>query len=987
MKNRLRVLISSEDPRNPYTDEQIALHLNAKRYEITALRRKMGIPDSRERRKSPLLNEMRKILAEECRISNRELTRRLNEVGFDVSRFVVSETRKEVKVETPDPPPSTGTMQEKKTRLETNYKVFTQIIGHDRSLRPQIKQAMAAILYPPLGLHTLILGETGVGKSSLAEFMYHFALEAGKLPPGAPFITFSCADYSDNPQLLLSQLFGHVRGAFTGANTDKIGLVEKADGGILFLDEVHRLNPEGQELLFLLMDKGIYRRLGETDRVRRANVMIIGATTEDIDSSLLLTFRRRIPMTIHMPSLPERSLQERYCLIKHFYGTEADRIGVRIKIGQEVIRALLLYDCPGNIGQLRSDIQVSCARAYLSFVSAQDSMLVVQEQDLPGYVRQGLLSIQTRQPEVMRLLRDDVIVLPGEQERRILPEEDLYILPQEIYHFIESEYQNMSRQGLPQEQISRAIGEQLELKFRNMVKQVGKAGYQASEEDLAGIAGRQAVDLTREMLSVAEARLGKVDQYLFYCLAMHLGATLERIRQGKPIINPQLESVKRDYHFEYELAREMISKVEARLGFTLPEDETAFVAMYLHTVMNHHESRSCVGVAVLSHGNVARGMADVANRLLGVDHAVGQEMALDEKPEAALEKAKDLVQKIDRGKGVLLLIDMGSFLSFGEIITRETGIPTQTVDRVDTLMVVEAVRLSLLDDSDLETIARRLRSQNKKAVLPAPNPGSSPSHSDGKKVLVTLCITGEGSARKIKGLLEQMLPGIGRRFEIIPVGVIGRDSIAVRLEAIWAQRQVEAIIGTVKPADLAVPFISIEEIISGDGLKRLSAMAGIAAGSQAAPARIITVSPLMKTIHEELIFIRPPNLEKHDLLDTMAAALDRSGYTKEGFLLDVYRREIIGSTMLENGVAIPHGSPGNVLKPSVAVAVLDQPLPWVEKQLAEYVFMLALQEDSEPVVLSLYRLIKDRQFLQRLKQLSSPADIKQAFLEHLIAFD
>ena len=61
-----------------------------------------------------------------------------------------------------------------------------------------------------------------------------------------PFVTFNCADYFNNPQLLLSQLFGHVKGAFTGADTDKIGLVEKANGGILFLDEVHRLPPDGQ---------------------------------------------------------------------------------------------------------------------------------------------------------------------------------------------------------------------------------------------------------------------------------------------------------------------------------------------------------------------------------------------------------------------------------------------------------------------------------------------------------------------------------------------------------------------------------------------------------------------------------------------------------------------------------------------------------------------------------------------------------------------
>ena len=71
----------------------------------------------------------------------------------------------------------------------------------------------------------------------------------------------------------MSQLFGYSKGAFTGADSDKPGLVELADKSILFLDEIHRLNPEGQEKLFILMDRGIFRRLGETSKTRRADVL------------------------------------------------------------------------------------------------------------------------------------------------------------------------------------------------------------------------------------------------------------------------------------------------------------------------------------------------------------------------------------------------------------------------------------------------------------------------------------------------------------------------------------------------------------------------------------------------------------------------------------------------------------------------------------------------------------------------------------------
>lgn len=154
-----------------------------------------------------------------------------------------------------------------------------------------IKQAKAAILYPPKGLHTLITGPTGVGKTTFAEMMYKYAVYAGAIPEDTEFVIFNCSEYAENPQLILSQLFGHIKGAFTGADQEKAGLIEKADGGILLLDEIHRLSPpEGQEMLFLLLDKNIYRKLGETEGYRKANVLIIGATTEDVNSALLNTF-------------------------------------------------------------------------------------------------------------------------------------------------------------------------------------------------------------------------------------------------------------------------------------------------------------------------------------------------------------------------------------------------------------------------------------------------------------------------------------------------------------------------------------------------------------------------------------------------------------------------------------------------------------------------------------------------------------------------
>lgn len=977
-KDQLLELIEKEDKKNPFTDEQLAEMLGMRRDEVTILRKKLNIPDSRERRKPYLVRALEEEIAKNARISDRELTKAVQKRGFNVSRFIISQLRKELRGKVMSKGQDMG---EKKLKAgaETST-AFDRIIGADGSLKTQIQQAKAAVLYPPHGLHTLIIGPTGVGKSILAEAMYHFAVECGKLPENAPFVVFNCADYAENPQLLLSQLFGHVKGAYTGADSSKDGLVEKANGGILFLDEVHRLPPEGQEILFYLIDKGKFRRLGETDTYRSANVMIIAATTEDIESHLLLTFRRRIPMIIELPPLSARPISERYEIIKDFFRKESDRIGAKIKIKQEALRALLMYDCPGNIGQLRSDIQVACARGFLSYIGNQRDFIVVDLIDLPAHAGRGMLKVQNRIPEIETLLQGDLMVKPGESNITFLPKEDLYTLPEEIYRYIEEKYQELQNQGLSQDVINRVIGGELEIKFQQLVRQFESRHKMLDKKDLEGIVGSHIVNLAEQMMRIAERKLGRVDNHLFYCLAIHLSATIDRIRQGKPIINPQLEKVKSKYPYEYRLAREMVEAVEDSLGLKIPEDEIGFVAMYLRTITNPMDVRKGrVGVVVLTHGHVAQGMAEVANRLLGVDHAVGIEMSLDEKPETALKKAIEVVKEKDEGKGVLLLVDMGSLVTFGEIITQKTGIPTKTVGRVDTIMVLEAVRRAILPDTSLDEVAESLS----KDTLSVRHIAPLQTKND-KRAIITLCITGEGTAIKLKNLIEKMIPNIEEKAEIIPLGVIGAEDISKKIEKIRSEKNVAAIVGSIKPHYSYIPFIPVEELINGLAIQKLKDILGIKNHAENVELNKNVALPLADVILEELILPQAEYSTKTEVLDKLADMLIEGGYVNREFLLDVYKRETMAPTLIEKNVAIPHGNPENVKKSAIAMAIMKKPLEWGEKGYAEFVFMLALKEEAVNLLTDLYNLITNETFLKRLQMLSTAEQVRQAFIENLI---
>ena len=193
------------------------------------------------------------------------------------------------------------------------------VIGAKGSLKEQIEQVKTAVLYPKNGLPIMLLGPSGSGKTFLAKCIYDYCIQEKLLTNKSPFISLNCAQYYNNPELLSSELFGYVKGAFTGADKDKKGLLESADRGVLFLDEVHRLTDEGQEKLFTFMDSGEFSPVGDNSVKKSSKVRLIFATTESIQSTFLPTFIRRLPVVVSIPSFSERPNQEKLSLIDSFF--------------------------------------------------------------------------------------------------------------------------------------------------------------------------------------------------------------------------------------------------------------------------------------------------------------------------------------------------------------------------------------------------------------------------------------------------------------------------------------------------------------------------------------------------------------------------------------------------------------------------------------------------------------------------------------------
>lgn len=958
-------VLREENKKNPLTDEEIAKKLNILREIVTEYRKKNNIANSRNRRLEYVKTDALEILKKDKKISDRALAEALKEKGYKVERYAASNIKKEL-ISNMQEDDYINEIKDKKTEdikdFHEQKDFFKEVVGYNGSLRVQVEQAKAAVSYPPHGLHVLILGPSGVGKSYLADAMYEFAKSTSNFSEEAKYIIFNCADYADNPQLLLSQLFGSVKGAYTGATENKMGIVEACDGGILFLDEIHRLPSEGQEILFSILDKGIFRRLGESETVRKSNVMIIAATTENVESSLLLTFRRRIPMVIEIPAIKDRPFEERFELINKAFFEESHRIKKDMLISKNVISELMKYECQGNIGQLKSDIQVACAISFLEHKLKEDKRLYIDERYLPDYIKEQSRRINIDDSDIEKFIIEDIYI-SHKGEKRIEEDTRYNKKNTNIYKFIEKRQSELKFVGYSDEEISKILSQQVELELIRGAKAIN---YNVvNTDELMNLVGVKSLETVKMMIKLAKKELTGLQSDIIYPLAVHLNSTYERIRNGKEIINPKLSIIKTRYEKEYNVAKKMCEIVRERLNIDVPEDEIGFITMYLKNYTRYLKTEEGkVAVIVMTHGRVASAMAEVANKFLGVDHAVGLDMDFRDSPDIMLEKAIRLVKENDQGKGCIILVDMGSLVTFGDIITAKTGIETRVIGRVDTLMVLEAVRKSALTDQSLEEIMHDLESDSKGF-------GSSQyniENSNLSKVIVTLCITGKGSALKIKEYVENKIDLKGKDIEIIPIGFMDED-INSSLSRISKNKNIEAIVGTINPEFRNIPFISLEELMKGSGVKKLN---NIISNKEE--------NKLSEIIDKNVVFVNENYKYKDEALDDMVRKLIDGGYVKEEFLLSVFKREMLGDTYLKGGIAIPHGASEFVTKPTMLITKLAKKIVWSENYEVDLIFLIALKDDSKKYFEQLYKIIMEESVLNKIKSSTSKEEILEILL-------
>jgi len=254
------------------------------------------------------------------------------------------------------------------------------IIGNDPALNDALE---TAVKFAPTGLSVLIQGESGVGKESFARIIHQYSARR----QGA-FFAVNCGALPR--ELVNSELFGHVKGSFTGASDNRKGYFEEADGGTLFLDEIAELPLESQALLLRVLQSGEYRKVG-SNKVEHTDVRIVAATNVHLYEAVKrgkfredLYFRLSAAQ-IRIPALRDRK-SDIYLLFRKFTSDFSEVNGMcKISLRPDAIRLLEGYRWPGNIRQLQGFTQSLTAQVSVKVTPALQR-IELSAQELEPYM-------------------------------------------------------------------------------------------------------------------------------------------------------------------------------------------------------------------------------------------------------------------------------------------------------------------------------------------------------------------------------------------------------------------------------------------------------------------------------------------------------------------------------------------------------------------------------------------------------------------------
>lgn len=660
---------------------------------------------------------------------------------------------------------------------------FSNLVGHSGSLKRAVQLAKAAVLYPQKSLPTAIVGAQGTGKNHLAMLMHKLAVKSGVLLPDAVCVTFDCKSCAGNEQLAIDELFG---------DGDNEGPFSAAQYGVLYIDNAHLLSARVRNLLVSRIEETMRENAGE----RSSPMVIVGCDSKN--RVACDDFSTSLPIVIELPLLSERPMSERLDLIRTFLTMESVRLKKTLCIGAEVLRCLLLYDCEANCMQLKGDIKIGCANAYVREHNSSADTYQLFMGDFEHYVRKGFLKYKTYREEIEQLIPSDYDYSFSEASMETSAVDRERLTYTNMYEELDRKAVELAARGLEEDDVNLILSTDVETMIQSYQGELTKRVV--NKEQLSMLVDKRIIHLVETFLDEASLKLERIfPNTVFYGLCLHLNAAINRRVFDKKIPPKQITEIIEHFRAEYFLCLQFTAKLKQEFGTEFPLDEVVF----LTTIICYRAPTSDTGnKPVVLFAFYGEGVADsicrtVAN-LTRLDNVFSFELVFEKEQKEIYESLKQYISSIHRGKGVIVVFDnafLREMLSSMEeelhIVIRQRPIPIIT-------MGVEFARKAAVDENIDTVYQSTMRSLGAGAV-------------ESPETIVTLCSTGEGGARTIKEYIQRY--GQVEDMRIVPLAISDKDRLREELVKIMNASIIHCVIGTYDPKLFALPFIPISDVL------------------------------------------------------------------------------------------------------------------------------------------------------------------------------
>lgn len=659
---------------------------------------------------------------------------------------------------------------------------FKNLIGWNGSLRRAVQLSKAAALYPQRSLDILILGESGTGKSFLAKVILRFAVESGVLAREMPTHIFNCRDYQGDEERAMAKLFG---------DDKKQGLFKSGPGAVL-IDNAHLLPLKLRSLICDKLDPA--KR--PPDEVRINEPMVI-VTCDSAGRESIAEFERRLPVSIALPTLVQRPMQERLELLERFFTLEATRAKRRIVMEGELLRSLLIYDCPMNLTQLKGDIKLGCANAYVR-ERGSSKPLHLYMSDFSGAVRKGFLNYGKLRDQVESIVPMGCVFTFDETTVEMTPMDREKLDSGSLYDEMDRRFRELSGMGLKEEEIGTAMNATVSAMFEQYRRAV--MSHVVNREQLSHMVDERVIRLVEDFVETAQIKTGKsLPPSAVYGLCLHIQGILDGRPRAQQIGGEKLKLAMERNRTEYTLALQLATRAAEELELYLPTDEIVFLTLFIANQPEANTVATGPTLLFLYHGDaLASALVRAVESVTCSGNVFACDLALNRTDADTYATVKAAVEQADRGGGVLALYDMKLLGNMLRVVASETGIEIRWVRFPITNLGIEWAR---------QTNAGEGLNSLHKTVLASLAELRRPMW----RVVVALCATGVGGANQIKSYIERY-GELDEDMKVIPLGFSDNELLREMLLKVMENSVIQCLVGPVNPNIMDLPFIPLTEL-------------------------------------------------------------------------------------------------------------------------------------------------------------------------------